>query len=339
MRPSVRNWALGSFAAALLTFSAAFPSPAAKDPLSEAIQEFAAGNYRQAAALLHDALEAHPAAGDRQPPAARLHYWLARCAYELRDFDRTIRSLERAVELEPGNADYHLWLGRAYGRRAEVAGWFSGFSLARKTRREFEEAVRLDPSKIEAQHDLIEFYSEAPGIVGGGDEKARRQIEALAALDPAEAHLARGEYWMEKKKLERAEAEYRQVLEARSRRAGLYLDVADFYQKRNDAARMEEAVEAAARADAADRGLEYYRGAVRVLAGNRLEEAEKLLLNYLGTVPQRSDLPSHAHAREWLGHLYELQGKRDAALAQYRLAMEIDPRSKNARDQLRRLEK
>ncbi|MBI3669175.1 MAG: hypothetical protein HY237_05290 [Acidobacteria bacterium] len=120
---------------------------------------------------------------------------------------------------------------------------------------------------------------------------------------------------------------------------GLYLNVADFYQTRQDAARLEEAVEAAARLDAADRRLGYYRGVARIVAGNRLQEAEKLLKNYLTTVPQRSDFPSHSSAQEWLGHLYERQGRRDAAMVQYRLALESDPHNKTARDNLRRLQK
>ncbi len=337
MRRWVRTEAL-IFSAALAALLVSPHFSAAQEVLTEATREFDAGNYRQATALLNTALEAPAAPNEKPPPAARLHYWLARCAYEVRDFDRAIKNLERAVGLEPGNSDYHLWLGRAYGRRAEVAGWFSGFSLARKTRRELEAAVRLDPTNFEAQHDLIEFYLEAPGIVGGGDEKARRQIEALAALDPAEAHLGRGDYWG-KKKPEQAEAEYRQALEGQSRRVGLYLNVADFYQTRKDAARLEEAVEAAARLDAADRRLGYYRGVARILAGNRLQEAEKLLKDYLATVPQRSDFPSHSLAQEWLGHLYERQGKRDAAIVQYRLALESDPHNKTARDNLRRLQK
>ncbi len=338
MKHAVRTGAL-VFLAALYFLFAPPRSAATQDVLTEATRLFDAGDYRQAAAALQAALEGPAGPNDPRPPLARLHYWLGRCAYEVHDFDRAIKSLERAAEQEPGNSDYHLWLGRAYGRRAEVAGWFSGFSLARKTRREFEAAVRLDPTNFEAQHDLIEFYLEAPGIVGGGDEKASRQIEALAVVDPAEAHLGRGNYWAKKKKPEQAETEFRLALEGKSRRAGLYLDVADFYQRRGDAARMEEAVEAAARLDAANPRLGYYRGVVRVQAGNRLEEAEQLLKNFLAMVPPRSDFPSQSAAHEWLGHLYERQGKRDAAIEEYRRAVESDPHNKSAHDDLRRLQK
>lgn len=300
--------------------------------LADASRLFDAGNYQQAANVLN-------AARGKKAQDAPLHYWLARCYFELRQFDLAAASAEKSVELEPNNSEYRLWLGRAYGRKAEQAGGFSALSSARKSRREFEEAVRLDPANLHAQRDLIEFYFRAPGIVGGGEDKARRQIQQLETVDAVEAHLARADFLMHKGKPEQAEAECRQVLEAKPTRIGPYIEVADFYRRRNDAVRMEEAVEAAARVDASDRRLGYYRGVVRVLAGNRLDEAEQLLKNYLSSVPRHSDLPSHAAAREWLGRLYEQQGRRQAAADQYRVALEIDPRSKGAREALRRVSK
>ena len=300
--------------------------------LADASRLFDAGNYQQAANILSAALE-------QKAQDAPLHYWLARCYFELRQFDRAAASAEKSVELEPSNSEYRLWLGRAYGRKAEQSGGFSALSSARKSRREFEEAVRLVPTNLHAQRDLIEFYFRAPGIVGGGEDKARRQIQQLEALDAVEAHLARADFLMHKGKPEQAEAECRQVLQAKPTRIGPYLEVADFYRRRNDAVRMEEAVEAAARVDASDHRLGYYRGVARVLAGNRLDEAEQLLKNYLGSVPRHSDLPSHAAAREWLGRLYEQQGQRQAAAEQYRAALEIDPRGKGPREALRRVSK
>ncbi len=311
---------------------AAASSTRTDGPLETAHRQFDAGQYEQAAETLRAALE-------QGPQDAALHHWLARCYFELHDFDRAISSAERSVELDPENSQYHLWFGRAYGRKAEQAGWFSGFGLAKKSRREFEEAVRLNPANFAAQHDLIEFYLRAPGIVGGGEDKARRQIGALAAVDAVEGHLGRGEFWMDKKKPEQAEQEYRQVLAAKPKRVDPYLEVAEFYLQRNDPARMEEALKGASGVDASDRRLLYYCGGVRILAGNRLEEAERCLKTYLSNVPRRSDLPSHAEAHEWLGRLYERQQECPEAAAQYRKALEMDPRSKSAREALRRVQK
>ncbi len=82
---------------------------------------------------------------------------------------------ERAVNLEPQNASYHLWLGREYGRKAGDSNPLSAAGMARKAKNEFERAVQLDPANVQARVDLSEYYIEAPAIMGGGLDKARAQ--------------------------------------------------------------------------------------------------------------------------------------------------------------------
>jgi len=302
----------------------------AGDGLLELAQrQFETGNYADAIQALQTALA-------QNGQDARVHFWLARCFYELRDFDQAVAFAERAVRADPRNSDYHLWLGKAYGRKADRQ---RSLSLARKTKREFEEAVRLNPANIPARRALGDYLSQAPWIAGGSDSKAREQAEVIAALDPVEGHLARADYWLNETKPERAEAEYRRVLELKPERVEPYLEVARFYRQRNARARVEEAVEAAARVNPGDGRLSFYRGVARVMAGNRLSEAEQFLKSYLATVPQREDFPSHTSAREWLGRLYERLGKREQAAREYRAALQLDPDRKSAREALRRLEK
>src|SRR5262249_52908654 len=161
---------------------------------------------------------------------------------------------------DPGRSEHHHCLGRALGRLAERSGFFSAFSRAREARAEFEKAVRLDPRNVPAQRDLIEFYALAPGLVGGGRQRAWRQADSLAAVDLLEGQLARALLWREEKNLDRAEAEYRRVMEARPQSAGPYLEVADFYEQRRDGRRMAEALDAAVALRSTDPQLAYYRG-------------------------------------------------------------------------------
>ena len=117
-----------------------------------------------------------------------VYFWLARCEFELREFDAAIFHAERAISLRPNDSEYHRWLGRSYGRKAEHSNWFSSVSLAKKTHAEFERAVQLDPRNFPAQRDLVNFQVRAPGFLGGGEEKAFAQIEKIAAIDPVQAH-------------------------------------------------------------------------------------------------------------------------------------------------------
>src|SRR5437899_2078305 len=105
--------------AVLAALLALLPSPVKGEGTSgEARRSFARGEYARAAALLQTAIE-------RDPRDAALRHWLARCRYELRQYDDAAKSAEVAVALDPESSEYHQWLGRALGGRAERAGWFT----------------------------------------------------------------------------------------------------------------------------------------------------------------------------------------------------------------------
>ena len=80
-------------------------------------------------------------------------------------------------------------------------------------------------------------------------------------------------------------------------------------------------------------------GVKDVVANQNLPAAEQNLKSYLASTPDRSDWPEHASARIWLGKLYEAEGKRPEAAEQYRAALQLEPRRKEARTRLERLEK
>jgi tetratricopeptide (TPR) repeat protein len=265
---------------------------------------------------------------------AEASYWLERSYYELRDYDKAVAVGEDAIRLAPQNSAYHLWLGRAYGEKADRD---HSFTLARRVKREFEEAVRLDPKNIQARRDLAEFEVDAPWIVGGSRDAALEQVNAIAAIDPAEGHLARATVYLAEKKSDLAEAEFKQVLAVRPAQIDAYTEVADFYVHEGRAADLRATVDAAARVKASDPRLAYYRGVAVVLSGSNLAEGEQDLKSYLAN-PSWSDWPSQAAAREWLGRLYEGEGKKADAAEQYRAALHVDPTRKSAQDRLKKLE-
>ena len=298
------------------------------EPVAIAQGQFERGDYRSAISTLSAALT-------ESPNDARLFHWRSRCYLEQEDYTNAIPDAERAVSERPDNSEYHRWLGRAYGGAAEQA---RSFSLARKVKLAFEQAVQLDPSNLAARRDLFEFYLEAPWIVGGGSGKALKQVEAIADVDDVAGHLAHAAYSLHEKRPADAEADYERVLELRPGRIDPYLEVADFYQARGNAAKFASVVDQAVRAEPGDARLPYYKGVALVLANQNLAEADRLFRTYLATSPRRSDLPSHADAHDWLGRLNERQGNTLAAADEYRAALALDPDRKSVREALRRLE-
>jgi tetratricopeptide (TPR) repeat protein len=298
--------------------------------LQLAQRQFDAGNYSSAITTLQSATT-------QNSGSAELYYWLGRNYYELRDYDNAITHAEKSVQLDATNSLYHDWLGRAYGGKADRE---RSFSLAKKVKREFQEAVRLDPSNIPARRDLEEYDIDAPWIAGGNKDEAREQVEAITAIDPVQGHLARAALDLDLlKKPELAESEYREVLKAKPARIDPYIDVITFYVHQNKPAEVEAVIQSATAAGLSDPRLAFYRGVARVLSSTELPRAEEYLKAYLASTPDRSDWPSHAAAREWLGRLYEAEGKNVEAAEQYRAALQLDPERKEARTRLQQLER
>jgi tetratricopeptide (TPR) repeat protein len=327
-----RRFPYAFLALCLAWSSLSAPLSVAQTPLADSQRDYNGGHYNRAV----DALNSDIA---KSPDDATLHFLLGQSYFQLREFTRAIASLERAVALTPKQSEYHDWLGKAYGRKAEESVFLSAMSWARKTHREFEIAVEMNPSNFEAQRDLIRYEMNAPGIVGGGDDKALKHIEELQKINGLQGQLAQGEFLATKKRMSEADAVFAKILESDADPIGVYFEVADYYSDRANSEKMEEAVAVAERIDQNDRRLKYYRGVLLVMNGKNPSEAEILLKSYLATVPNNSDLPPHAAARKWVGKLYEAQGRFSEAAQQYRDSLSLDPHDKTVEDALKRVEK
>lgn len=113
--------------------------------------------------------------------------------YHAQDYEAASVAFHQAVESAPSVSDYHHWLGKAYGRLAERSSWLEALELARKTRESFERAVELNSKNVDALMSLMQFYAQAPGIVGGDPVKATEIGDKLywlrLGLDAADASM------------------------------------------------------------------------------------------------------------------------------------------------------
>ena len=305
-----RTW--GCFLLLMLAVGLVSTSAAADVPAQSLLSE---GRVDVAIADLEQHLRA-------QPNDAQAYHLLCRAHYSLQQWDKAISAAQKAVALDPDNSDYHLWLGRAYGEKAEHSSWFAAIGLARKVRSEFETSVQLDSRNVAAQSDLAEFYMEAPAFLGGGKDKARAQAQRLSTMDPGASHWVKASLAERDHNYALAENEYRAAIQSSGNQAQYWLTLASFYRRRNRLEDMEDAVNRASTAEI--NHSEVWVDAAEILyrAGRNFPVAIQLLRHYLDSNNTSADAPTF-QAHYLLGSILEKQGDKEAAAGEYRAALAL----------------
>jgi len=318
------------FALALCLSAGQARSAAQEAPLDAARHAYERGEYNKAIEVLKGVAEKEPGNGEVQ-------LLLTKSFLESNQYDNAVRSAERAVAIDPKNSVYHQWLGEAYGGKADHASMLSAYSWARKTQKEFQAAVQLDERNFNAAQDLIEYDCTAPGMVGGGEDKAQPLIQKLMSLDAAEGHFGAGVCRAVKKDYAAADEEYAKALESGPKAADRAFDIADYFLQRGNGEKLLQAVAAGEALAPKDPRGNYYRAAGWILKGEKYSDAGKLLREYLDAMPMRSTYPRPWDAHYWLGRLYAAQKNAAGAKAEYREALKLSPKYKKAQEALKQL--
>jgi tetratricopeptide (TPR) repeat protein len=270
------------------------------------------GKVDEAAVLLNSTLA-------DQPHNAQAHQLLCRVYYAQEKGDDAVAQCEQAVRDDSSSSTNQLWLGRAYGQKAEQANLVSAFSTAKKVHVAFERAIELDPANVEAMSDLGQFYVNAPGIVGGGIDRAEQLAPKLMQRSPARGHRLLGQIAVKKNDPTTAESEFKAAVGA-AQSPEAWIDLAQFYQQRGQ---IDQAVAAVQSSVAAN----HKKNAALVDAASLLIEmkrqpqlAEKCLRDYLASPSKTDDAPAF-RAQFQLGNLLKQQGNPDAARQSYNAAL------------------
>ncbi len=299
-----------------LTLLAATSGQVPDRELDAAIQSYQHGKYRESITTLTKEVR-------ERPENSLLRLWLGKSYLKLAKWDDAAREMEKAVQIEPQNGHYRVWLARALGRKAEHSMFLVAINQARRVAKEFETAVRLAPGSTEARFDLLEFYLNAPSIVGGGKDKASAQAAEIARLDKRLGFTARARIFQKEQKWDQAENELVRETEEFPTDSDAFLDLAEyFFQRMNYQRAAEAARESLKLATSAKARLILSASEVRL--GRRLTEAETALRT-LAAGPMQDEDPSFQDVHYWLGQALVNQGKKADAREEFEKALSYDP--------------
>jgi tetratricopeptide (TPR) repeat protein len=259
-----------------------------------------------------------------------------RAAMARNDADAAVAIFEKAVAQNPKSAEAHYWLGSAYGSQAQKASLFSQASLASKTKDEFEQAVALDPNYVEARYGLVQFYTMAPGIIGGSYEKALAQAGEIRKHDPLMAHRATAFIYSNQKKTELARKEYFDEIKEFPKSPRAHVDLGLFYLSEKNYKGASDEFESALKIDPNFMMARFFIGRVSVATGTNFQRGEEMLRSYLAYTPKH-DEPGLARAHYWLGQIFEKQGKKADAKASFETSLKLNPNQKDVAEALKRV--
>jgi tetratricopeptide (TPR) repeat protein len=270
-------------------------------------------------------------AGDRNNVNAL--YYIGRLEYARGNSGKAVDWFEKAVQRNDNSALYHTWLGNALGSEAQRANKLRQPFLARRVKSEYERAVALDPTSIDAREGLVSFYSIAPGIMGGDMNKAREQANAIVKLDPIRGNFQLARVAERAKDLAAAESAYKSVITAAPDSSIGYYGLASFYRNQSRWDDAFSTYDQLMKLKPDEMPVHLTWAGTAAQSGKNLERGEREAKFY---IENAKDAPpanlSNVHWR--LGQIYEQTARRDLARAEYTEALRINPENQNAKRSL-----
>jgi tetratricopeptide (TPR) repeat protein len=360
---SIFQFLISSFCFLFSAFGFLVSARAADPGNAEALIE--AGHWKRARAIVQPRVAANP----RDSQAVWL---LSRIKLAFGDLDGALVPAQQAVALEDGNSDYHFQLAQVYGEMAARASMFAAARLASKFKGELDASLARNPKNLDALDALMQYSYQAPGLMGGDKGKARSIADQLVQLSPVHGHLAQAELAREAKDEAKVEESLRQAVKADPKNYEAQTALAGFYThlpRRNteeaekharEALRLDpgrakaysilatvlalerrwnelEAVLSASEKAVPDDLAPYFHSTNALLeVGVELQRGEAYARKYLGQEPEGEE-PDRAHAHRLLGLVLEKQGRNQQAISELEIAMQMNPRFKEAKEDLKRV--
>lgn len=259
-----------------------------------------------------------------------------RAALDRNDSEKAVELFTRAIVAQPKNAEAYYRRGLAYGDLAQRAGILKQASLAKKTQADLERAVALDPNHLDARFMLINFYLLAPGILGGGDDKALAQAAEIKKRDPLEGHRAHARVYSHQKKAGLARKEYVDAVRENPKSSRAHYMLAGFLMTEENWSGALHELEMALTLDPTFMPAHLRFGAHAALSGGNYARGEEALRRYLTHEPAENE-PRLTAAWYWLGRIQEKQGKKNDARQSYRNGLALAPNDKGIQEALKKL--
>ncbi len=265
-------------------------------------------------------------------------FYMGRIAEEQDKYNEAVDWYEKALKLNDTSATYHFWLGSATGALAQRASRIKQPFLARKVKAEFERASQLDPKMLDPRLGLVDFYTMAPGFMGGSVEKAHQQADEIKKLHPYRGQYAEARIAQKQKNVEAEGKAFEAALAAAKIAAPDSLTpwywLANYYRRNSRYDESFALYDSIMKKKPDEVPVHASYGVVAALSGKNLERGERELKFYLEHPPKEVNDATISFVRYHLGLIYEKTARKDAAKAEYTEAVRLNKDNADAKKAL-----
>lgn len=293
-------------------------------------------------------MEANPSQAEQEMLAALEHahlkgeasLLLSKLYTDQDKIDDAVKYGKQASKLLKDRAEAHLAYASALSSKMSAN---SGFAMANAGayRKALDKAIAIDPDNMDVALQKIGYLANAPMVAGGSLKKAKAAADELKAKDEKYGLVA----WSI---IFRKEGDQAKVEETYNRLIELDPDNHKYqYQLAFAKIQLKKETEAIPLfSSLAESGDEEYVWASRyqlaralVISEQDVAKGAELLRSYVAEAPDSGeDLPPKAGAYWRLGGAEEKLGNIDAARAAYQQALVLDPKDKDAKASLEKLD-
>ncbi|HEV2351466.1 MAG TPA: hypothetical protein VG028_16655 [Terriglobia bacterium] len=206
----------------IITSVAVMPAAPAGQANSAPTALVKSGHWKRARPLIERQYLAHP-------NSAETAWLLSQVKLAFGDLDQALTLAEKAVAIDGKNSSYHYQLAVVCGRTAEKASLFSKGHWAKRFKEEAETAASLDAKNLDARLGLLEYYLQAPRLMGGGKDKARAMADEIARIDAASGDVAQARIAQDEKDRAGEGAYFAKAAEAGPKTYDALITVASYY--------------------------------------------------------------------------------------------------------------
>ncbi len=265
----------------------------------------------------------------------KAQYYLGRIAFDQNKYGDAVDYFKEAIDENEKSSDYYTWLGNSYGRLAQNSSKLRQGFIAPKIKKNYEKAVGLDSKNLDAYWGLVEYYTQAPAIMGGSWEKAASSANSILKFDKKEGYRALATVYQRQEKPLEAEQAYLKLVEL----APEYnMTLATFYQSNAMYDKAFANFEKIYAESAENTGALYQVGKTSALSGQKTSRGIEALETYM-TIEVKKGTPSHSAAKMRLAMIYEKMGNKSKAKELYTASLDEDPTMTLAKEGLKRLKK